>query len=104
MVLEEMHSRMVSLKQADKGQLREQLTQIEKIHRASIHGLKGKYSIVRRYQGDPDKLLKTFFRISNLNDIREKDFEVEDICEELKSNDRSTVIWSMLRFTVSRFR
>ena len=66
LVLEEMHSRMVSLKQADKGQLREQLTQIEKIHRASIHGLKGKYSIVRRYQGDPDKLLKTFLGLAIL--------------------------------------
>ena len=84
LVLEEMHSRMVSLKQADKGQLREQLTQIEKIHRASIHGLKGKYSIVRRYQGDPNKLLKTFFRISNLNDIREKILRLKAFCEELR--------------------
>ncbi len=84
LVLEEMHSKILSLKQADKGQLREQLTQIEKIHRASIHGLKGKYSIVRRYQDDPGRLLKTFFRMTNLNDIREKILRLKAYCEELR--------------------
>ena len=84
LVLEEMHSKMISLKQADKGELREQLTQIEKIHRASIHGLKGKYSIVRRYQGNSSKLLKTFFRMSNLHDIREKILRLKTYCEELR--------------------
>jgi signal transduction histidine kinase len=50
----------------------EKLKLVEKIHRASVHGLKGKFSIYKRYQDNQEKLLQTFFRRENIADIQEK--------------------------------
>lgn len=71
-LLEETTRKMVSWQESSSRVYLQQLKQLEKIHRASVHGLKGKFSIVSRYGDQPHKLLKTFFRVSNIEDIREK--------------------------------
>lgn len=84
MVLEGMYSKLIMMKAADTGRLMEQLGQLEKIHRSCVHGLKGKYSITKRYQDDPKKLQDTFFRKTNIEDVNQKVDRFKKYCEELR--------------------
>jgi signal transduction histidine kinase len=71
---------------SEQGELESSLDQLgvlEKIHRASIHGLKGKFSIVKRYGEDSQKLLRIFFRTSNVEDIKDKMEKLIQYKEEL---------------------
>lgn len=56
----------------DINDLLKQLDLLEEIHRSCIHGLKGKFSVYQRYLYDQKKLLKTFFRDLNIDDVNVK--------------------------------
>jgi signal transduction histidine kinase len=56
----------------DRQSLLEELLEIEVLHRASVHGLKGKFGIFRRYGTDSNRLLETFFRSQNVEDVIQK--------------------------------
>lgn len=85
LLIEDIYSKLITFRQKDSRQFIEQLGQIEKIHRSCIHGLKGKYSITRRYQDDPLRLKDTFFRKSNIEDISLKVARLKQYCEELRA-------------------
>jgi len=82
-LLERALEKLMYSEQGELGSTLEQLGIIEKIHRASIHGLKGKFSIVKRYADDSHKLLRIFFRSSNIEDIKEKMEKLIQFKEEL---------------------
>ena len=83
-VLEGIYSKLIMMKDADTSKLIDQLGQLEKIHRSCVHGLKGKYSIIKRYQDDPRKLRDTFFRKTNIEDVNQKVARFKEYCEELR--------------------
>jgi signal transduction histidine kinase len=83
--LEDAQRSMVSWQESSSKAYLQQLMQLEKIHRSSIHGLKGKFSIVGRYSDEPSKLLKTFYRVSNLDDVKEKILHLMELIAQLES-------------------
>jgi len=84
-LLEEVANQMVSWQDSSSKFYLQQLIHLEKIHRASIHGLKGKFSIVGRYSDEPHKLLKTFFRSSNVEDVKDKILFLMELIAQLES-------------------
>jgi len=84
--LERALDRILYAQQSDIRLQLEQLTILEKVHRSSIHGLKGKFAIVQRYREEPEKLLRTFFRESNVQDVEDKLKRLGEMLQELISS------------------
>lgn len=61
-----------------------QLLWVEKVHRTCIHALKGKFAAARRYEGEETKLIQTFFRETNLEDMMHK---LEELSRLLKATE-----------------
>ncbi|MCJ8344817.1 ATP-binding protein [bacterium] len=70
---------------SDIKDLLQQLNLLEEIHRSCIHGLKGKFSVYQRYLYAPEKLLKTFYRDLNIDDVQMKMKHLIQKVEELKA-------------------
>ena len=88
-LLEETTRQIFSWQESSSKVYLQQLKQLEKIHRASVHGLKGKFSIVSRYGDQPQKLLKTFFRVSNVEDIKDKIIYLMELIRQLEDHMES---------------
>ena len=67
-----------------------QLLWVEKVHRTCIHALKGKFAAARRYEGEETKLVQTFFRETNLEDMVHKFGELSRFLEETEQEEPSS--------------